>query len=175
MTGSRSDRTTVTAVCLEVAGPDQMSGWLDQGWMPNLRAVRDAGAFLPLRSVANISSGAIWPSFTTGTMPERHGQFFTHMQLEPGTYRIGKHYADDVPFPPFWEALEPAGLTSALIDVPADPPEAWISRGACGWLGRRISGLAELVRSTRADGRDPPPLRLAPTSGRLARGRSADR
>ena len=136
MTGGRSSLAPVTAICLEVAGPEQMAAWLERGWMPNLRALRDAGAFLPLRSVANISSGAIWPSFTTGTMPERHGQFFTHMQLEPGSYRIGKRYADDVPLPPFWDELEAAGLASILIDVPQTRPKQGF-RGAhiVGWGG----------------------------------------
>ena len=67
MTGGRPSLAPVTAICLEVASPEQVAAWLERGWMPNLRALRDAGAFLPLRSVANLSSGAIWPSFTTGT------------------------------------------------------------------------------------------------------------
>ncbi|MGE3741340.1 MAG: alkaline phosphatase family protein [Geminicoccaceae bacterium] len=132
----RLDPSPVVAICFEVAGPDQVAGWLDRGWMPNLRALRDRGASLALQSTADLSSGSIWPTVTTGTMPERHGQFFTHMQLEPGSYAIGKRYADDVPLPPFWDALEAAGLTTALIDVPQTRPRAGF-RGVhvVGWGG----------------------------------------
>ena len=126
----------ITAVCIEVASPDLLTRWLEQGWMPQLRAIRDTGAFLPLRSVADVSSGSIWPSFITGTMPQRHGQFFTHMQLEPGSYRIGKQYANDVLVPPFWDQLNDAGLESALVDVPQTYPKPGF-RGAhiVGWGG----------------------------------------
>lgn len=126
----------VTAVCLEVGGPEQVARWLDRGWMPNLLALGERGASLPLRSTADLSSGSIWPTVTTGTMPERHGQFFTHMQLEPGSYVIGKRYADDVPVPPFWDALEAAGMTTALIDVPQTRPKPGF-RGVhvVGWGG----------------------------------------
>ena len=97
--------------------------------------LRDAAALLPLRSVASVSSGSIWPSFVTGTMPERHGQFFTHMQLEPGSYRIGKRYADDITLPPFWDAgdgrpRDGAGRRST------DPSEAWLPRCPHCRLGR---------------------------------------
>ena len=135
MTG-RPNGGPVTAICIEVASPDLLTGWLDQGWMPQLRALRDAGAYLPLRSVASVSSGSIWPSFITGTMPERHGQFFTHMQLEPGSYRIGKRYADDITLPPFWDALQAAGLGTVLVDVPQTRPKLGF-HGAhiVGWGG----------------------------------------
>ena len=155
MTGSRSDRTTVTAVCLEVAGPDQMSDWLDQGWMPNLRAVRDAGAFLPLRSVADISSGASGRA-SPPARPERHGQFFTHMQLEPGSYRIGKQYADDVPAPPFWEALSRAGpdpAPSSTCRRPARSPgfagRMWSAGEANIRLGRALRSARRLMAEIR--------------------------
>ena len=69
-------------------------------------------------------------------MPERHGQFFTHMQLEPGSYRIGKRYADDITLPPFWDALEAAGLETALVDVPQTRPKpGFHGAHVVGWGG----------------------------------------
>ena len=110
------------AICIEVASPDLMSEWLDRGWMPNLAGVRGRGVFGPLESITEISSGSIWPSFYTGVHPAKHGQFFTHMQIEPGTYRIDKKYADDVPCDPFWMELHRGGRKSVVIDVAQSRP-----------------------------------------------------
>ncbi|HEX2525483.1 MAG TPA: alkaline phosphatase family protein [Geminicoccus sp.] len=126
----------VIAICIEVAGPDWMERWLAEGWMPNLAALRMSGGWTMLRSVADISSGSIWPSFTTGLMPARHGQFFTHMQLESGSYRVVKKYADDLPGPPFWAALARAGKKAAIIDVPQTRPLAGFEGvHVMGWGG----------------------------------------
>lgn len=112
----------VIAICIEVLGPDRLEDWLAEGAMPNLARIRQEGCRGRLESVADISSGSIWPSFTTGLMPAGHGQFFTHMQLENGSYRVVKKYADDVPAPPFWSGLAAAGKTAAIIDVPQTRP-----------------------------------------------------
>ena len=118
----RHPSSSIVAICIEVAGPDHMEAWLDAGWMPNLARIRDQGAWCRLRSVSDISSGSIWPSFFTGVMPSRHGQFFTHMQLQSGSYRVVKKYADEVPREPFWTTLGRAGKSTALIDVPQSRP-----------------------------------------------------
>jgi predicted AlkP superfamily phosphohydrolase/phosphomutase len=126
----------VTAVCLEVADPEAVQAWLEAGWMPNLARVRREGRWSRVTSISDISSGAIWPTFFTGVTPAEHGQFFTHMQLEPGTYEIVKKYADAVPFPPFWSELQRHGLSCAVIDVPQTFP-ATEFRGihVVGWGG----------------------------------------
>jgi predicted AlkP superfamily phosphohydrolase/phosphomutase len=90
--------------------------------MPHLARLRERGVWCPLESVAEISSGSIWPSFYTGVGPAKHGQFFTHMQIEPGSYRIVKKYADDVPRDPFWVNLHTSGRTSTIIDVAQSRP-----------------------------------------------------
>jgi predicted AlkP superfamily phosphohydrolase/phosphomutase len=100
---------SLTAICIEVADPEIMAQWLHKGWMPNLARLRAEGLWTRLESVPHFSSGAIWPTFFTGVDPSEHGQFFTHMQLRPGTYDIVKMYADDVPLPPFWLELQRMG------------------------------------------------------------------
>ena len=110
------------AICIEVASPDRLGRWLDDGWMPHLAALRDRGVFGPLESITEVSSGSIWPSFATGTHPGKHGQFFTHMQIEPGTYRIDKKYADDIPRDSFWMELDRSGRSSTIVDVAQSRP-----------------------------------------------------
>jgi predicted AlkP superfamily phosphohydrolase/phosphomutase len=112
----------VTAICVEVADPDIMDQWLQEGWMPNLARLRSEGLWMRLDSVSDFSSGAIWPTFFTAVDPSKHGQYFTHMQLKPGTYEIVKLYADDVPQEPFWMELQRAGHSCAIVDVPQTCP-----------------------------------------------------
>ncbi|MGZ8384026.1 MAG: alkaline phosphatase family protein, partial [Nitrospira sp.] len=115
----------IIAVCIEVGSPELLDDWLREGWMPNLDHLRRVGAWSQLESVSELSSGSIWPTFFTGVNPAKHGQFFTHMQIEPGTYRIVKKYADDVAQDPFWRELDRANKSCAIIDVaqtrPVDP------------------------------------------------------
>ncbi len=113
---------SIIAVCLEVASEDLMSAWIEKGWMPHLARLRERGVWGPLESVTELSSGSIWPSFYTGVSPAKNGQFFTHMQIEPGSYRIVKKYADDVPRDPFWASLHSSGRTSTIIDVAQSRP-----------------------------------------------------
>lgn len=121
------------AVCIEVASPERISGWLDAGWMPNLARIRDDGFFAPMESITELSSGSIWPTFYTGVQPAKHGQFFTHMQLEPGSYRIVKKYADDVPVDPFWLHLHRHERSSIVLDVAQ-------SRPTPGFRGVHVTG-----------------------------------
>ena len=131
---TQNKKPTTIAICLEVAGPELMAEWLDAGFMPNLAELRDAGAWGPLESITELSSGSIWPSYYTGRHPGNHGQFFTHMQIEPGTYRIVKKYADDVPRDPFWMELHRAGLSSTVIDVAQSRPiEGFNGVHVAGW------------------------------------------
>ena len=134
MTG-RPNGGPVTAICIEVASPDLLTGWLDQGWMPQLRALRDAGAFLPLRSVASVSSGSIWPELRYRDHARTPRPVLHSYAARAGQLPIGKRYADDITLPPFWDALEAAGLETVLVDVPQTRPSRLPRRPHC-WLGR---------------------------------------
>ena len=127
-------KPSTIAICVEVAGPQLMTEWLDAGWMPNLAALRDLGVWSALESITELSSGSIWPSFYTGVHPGKNGQFFTHMQLEPGTYQIVKKYANDVPRDPFWMELHRAGRDSTIVDVAQSmPPKDFNGVLVAGW------------------------------------------
>jgi predicted AlkP superfamily phosphohydrolase/phosphomutase len=133
MSSAASNGPSVIAICVEVASAELMSGWLERGWMPNLARVREEGAWCTLESITELSSGSIWPSFFTGVHPGKHGQFFTHMQIEPGTYRIVKKYANDVPRDGFWMELDRHRRSSTIIDVAQ-------SRPSSGFRGVHVAG-----------------------------------
>ena len=56
----------ILALGLEAADPDLLEAWLDAGELPNFRALIERGGYRRLRSCTDVSSGATWPSITTG-------------------------------------------------------------------------------------------------------------
>ena len=87
-----------------------------------------------MSTVTEISSGSIWPSFSTGTNPLRNGQFFTHMQLDAGSYRINKKYASDVRGEPFWSTLARNGCRVFSFDIAQTRPiEGFNGVNLCAW------------------------------------------
>lgn len=142
----------VIAIGIEVASPDLMHQWMLEGHLPTFTALAEKGCFAPLRSNTEISSGSIWPAFSTGTTPQQNNQFFTHMQLQSGTYKIIKKYANDIPVAFFWRYLEAGGKKTCVIDVAQTWPQpdlkgtlvaGWGSEYP-GW--KRSSNPPELIR-----------------------------
>lgn len=117
-----SNCAPVLAVGIEVGSHLTVKKWIDDGELPVLASIVERGCMSPLSTVANLSSGSIWPTFSTGTLPLKNGQFFTHMQLDDGSYRINKKYADDVDVPPFWDALGKAGRRVFTFDIAQTRP-----------------------------------------------------
>jgi predicted AlkP superfamily phosphohydrolase/phosphomutase len=112
----------ILALGLEAADPDLLEAWLDAGELPNFRALIERGGYRRLRSCTDVSSGATWPSITTGVSPAKHGMGFYHRQLKSGTYRIVKKYADDVRSEFFWKPMSTAGRRVAIFDIPSTYP-----------------------------------------------------
>ncbi len=112
----------IIAIGLEAAEPDLIEKWCDQGHLPTLDALRKKGGWLRIRSSAEISSGATWPSLVTGTNPAKHGIGFYHRQIKTGTYDLVKKYADEVRRNPFWNEPARAGRRIVVFDVPETFP-----------------------------------------------------
>ena len=74
------------------------------------------------------------------------------MQIEPGTYRIVKKYADDVAQEPFWRELDRANKSCAILDVPQTRPvDPFHGIHVAGWGGEfpawpRSSSPGRLMR-----------------------------
>ena len=90
---------------------------MDDGHMPNLRALRARGAHCRLENVVPYRSELPWTLFLTGREPDDHGYWST-VEFDPSTYEaytIGAHVA-----PPFY-ALGPDKKVIAF-DVPHSVP-----------------------------------------------------
>ncbi len=112
----------ILAIGLEAADPDLLEAWLDAGELPNFRNLIERGGYRRLRSCTDVSSGATWPSITTGVSPAKHGMGFYHRQLKSGTYQIVKKYADEVRSDFFWKPMSAAGRRIAVFDIPSIYP-----------------------------------------------------
>jgi predicted AlkP superfamily phosphohydrolase/phosphomutase len=142
----------VFALSIETASPEMIDRGCAEGFMPNLKALRARGVHGPLESVANVSSGSIWPSMYTGCTPANHGIANFHMHLVNGTYHIDRYGPNQVMRPALWDLLAKHGKRSVVVDVPLTRPRptmngtmlsAW---GVEGPAWRRQSHPAELLR-----------------------------
>jgi len=113
---------SILAFGLEAADPVLLEKWCSEGELPNFSRLIDAGCYRKLHSSTAISSGATWPSITTGVSPAKHGMGFYHRQIRSGTYRIVKKYADEVHPDFFWKQLSAAGRRVAVFDIPVVYP-----------------------------------------------------
>lgn len=124
----------VLAIGIEVGNFEFIRAALASGKLPVLASLATEGSLIPMSTVTEISSGSIWPSFSTATNPLKNGQFFTHMQLHSGTYRIDKKYANAIPVDFFWAPLGRAGLRVFSFDIAQTRPiENFNGVNLCGW------------------------------------------
>ncbi|MGD9812774.1 MAG: alkaline phosphatase family protein [Sphingobium sp.] len=129
----QNDRTPLLMIGIDAAEISLMSRWMEDGSLPNLRRVRDRGAFLPLKSTADWLVGSPWPSFYTGTPPGEHG-LYHYLMWRPGLMRHDRPTPEWMPLPTFWRDLADRGLRVAAVDVPlAYAPEPYPGRELCGW------------------------------------------
>ena len=111
--------TKVLFIGLDAAERDLLLDWSASGLLPNLRALRDRGVWADAPALPGLGSGALWPSFSTGINPARHGRFFG-FQMGPGTYETQKHRFEEGQWRPFWKVLSDARRRVAVLNVPYD-------------------------------------------------------
>ena len=104
----------------DAADRTAVEGWMQDGTLPHLRALRERGLTGRLVGFPGLSDDACWASFATGVEPGVHGRFH-HRQILPGTYRLGNYFRDKMGGEAFWSVLARAGRRVAVLDVPKSP------------------------------------------------------
>lgn len=128
------DQKPLLVVGIEVGNFELVRDWIAAGELPVMASLAEHGSLLPMSTVTEISSGSIWPSFSTGTNPLKNGQFFTHMQLEGGSYRINKKYASDVAIEPFWSTVAGQHRRVFSFDIAQTRPiDGFNGVNLCAW------------------------------------------
>lgn len=145
---SKNARTRrVVIVGLDGLEPKLAEKLMDEGRMPNLKALKETGAYSRLGTTLPALSPVAWSTFQTGVNPGAHNIFdfltrdkryclpelsSTDTELPKKTFSIGKYI-----FPlgkakinllrksqPFWKILAKNGIFSNIIRVPISyPPE----------------------------------------------------
>lgn len=107
----------VLLIGLDAADPDLLIEGIERGLLPVLAKLAEEGAWGIALSPPGFGSGAIWPSFSTGVTPARHGRYF-YRQVAPGAYEATRFDAARFGAPAIWELLSEAGRRVAVFDVP---------------------------------------------------------
>ena len=86
-----------------------LKDFADNGVMPNVSKVIEAGLLLQTRSSVPEISSVAWSSIITGAGPGRHG-IFGFIDMHPGTYQMRFPNFNDLKVSPFWcdsQSLKP--------------------------------------------------------------------
>jgi predicted AlkP superfamily phosphohydrolase/phosphomutase len=131
MNGQRSAKVLV--IGLDAAEPSLIERWTAEGVLPNLRRLRERGAYGRLASTADWLAGSIWPTFYTGTWPADHGMFH-HLQWRADLMAHVRPAPDWLPARPFWRPLSAAGRRVVALDIPmVYSPEPMQGVEISGW------------------------------------------
>jgi predicted AlkP superfamily phosphohydrolase/phosphomutase len=107
----------VLLIGLDAADKDLLADAMDRGELPVLRQLRSESAWGVVDSLPGFGSGAIWPSFSTGVSPAKHGRYF-YRQVGPESYEAQRFEASAFHAKSFWESMSDAGRRVAVFDVP---------------------------------------------------------
>lgn len=88
--------------------------------LPTLASLLDTGMLRELRSSAARLSASVWPTFSTGSQPGEHGQYFPFQWSgQHGRYRriADPDWSEEFDCQPFWHRVAEAGIPSIAFDI----------------------------------------------------------
>lgn len=119
----RSQHSRVLAVGIDSAEPTLIRELIERGELPALGRLLENGNWARVDSRADIGSGAVWPTFFTGSDPMEH-QMYSGWSWQPSAMACTE--PDHARLTPFWRPLQERGATVGILDVP------WAPVGASG-------------------------------------------
>lgn len=108
----------VLAIGMDAAESSMVRDMVEAGELPALKALLDQGTWSRVTSPAEYSSGAVWPSFSTGLDACDHAMY-SLWNWDPAT--MAMKYSDAGDLEPFWKGLSGDGATVGVLDVPFAP------------------------------------------------------
>ena len=133
-----SEPRKVVMIGLDAAEFSLIERWMDEGVLPNLAALRDRGTCGRLKSTAEWLVGSPWPSFYTGTTPDRHGMYH-YLVWRPEKMMHVRASAAWLPLKPFWRDVARAGRRVIALDIPlVCEPESFPGLEISGWATYEI-------------------------------------
>jgi predicted AlkP superfamily phosphohydrolase/phosphomutase len=108
----------VLAIGIDAAEPSLIRQFIERGELPALKRLLDEGTWSTVTSPAHIGSGAVWPTFITGTDAGEHG-IYGEWCWQPETMSLSRSHSRRLA--PFWQKLDQRGMTIGVLDVPFAP------------------------------------------------------
>lgn len=123
---------------LDAAEFSLINQWTRDGSLPNLKRLRDRGAFARLDSTADWLVGSPWPTFYTGTLPSDHG-LYHYLLWKPDTMTTTRPMPDWLPLDPFWRHLDKQGKRVIAVDIPlCYAPQTYDGVEISGWATHEL-------------------------------------
>ncbi len=88
--------------------------------LPTLASLIEKGTLNELECPAGCLSASVWPTFSTGELPGRHGQYFPFQWSgQDGKYRrlADPRWSEEFDSRPFWHRVAEAGIATIAFDV----------------------------------------------------------
>ena len=122
----------ILAIGLDSAEPGLIEKWMDEGYLKNLAALRLKGCYGRLASSAEWLVGSPWPTFYTGTMPNKHG-IYHYLQWRSDKMDYERPNPEWMSAIPFWRKLGDK-YRAIAVDIPlAFPPNPFDGIEISGW------------------------------------------
>ncbi len=132
-------RRKVLVIGLDGAVWDLMDPWIEQGHLPNLAALRDAGASGDLLSTVQPVTTPAWISFMTGCQQGKHS-VYDHIQQREASYTLEIMDATRIGSPLIFDYVANAGGRSISINMPLTFPPPRIEGLMVGGLFGTLLG-----------------------------------
>jgi predicted AlkP superfamily phosphohydrolase/phosphomutase len=127
-----NNRGKVLFIGLDAAEPRLVKKWMAEGALPNMKYLRDQGAYARVDPPYGLV-GLPWPVFYTGTNPAATGVFH-YLQWDPKTMSSKRLSREHISSPPFWRRFGKCDPRAIVIDVPlTTSPEPFNGIEIMGW------------------------------------------
>ena len=125
--------TRVLAIGFDAGDYRLLEKWMNDGSLPNLKRLRDVGAFGVLASTSDLLSGSAWFTFQTGMSPANHGMYnYLAWRQEKMTAEIPKR--EWATWPIFWRSFDENAPRAIVVDVPlVNEPQPFNGIEVIGW------------------------------------------
>ena len=116
-------------ICLDSADKDLIRKWTDENVLVTIKNLFETAAWGYVKNPEGTEAGSLWPTFYTGVMPGRHGQYDDLKYFNAASYDYAFYQPSDLTFDPIWTVLSRANRRVAVIDT------------AYTYLDRNINGV----------------------------------
>ncbi|MBL0713547.1 MAG: alkaline phosphatase family protein [Desulfosarcina sp.] len=111
---TKSSCQQLLVIALDAAEPTLIEKWIQDETLPNLKRLQGRGVYTRLASSAKWLAGAPWPTFYTGTSPEKHG-LYHWQQWRPDKMKVQIVRSNWLSVDPFWRCLDRKVIA---LDIP---------------------------------------------------------